>query len=86
MRGTARPTSSTTIGLLPGFKQMRMSVLSVQVGSLSAKPALTAFVPRRGRLGVFCPSAAGSTFPVRTLQKTQLVFPLVASGKSRGER
>lgn len=46
MHGMARHTSSTTIGLLPDFKQMRMSVRSVQVGSLTAKPALTAFLPQ----------------------------------------
>ena len=46
MRGMVRRTSSTTIGLLPDFKQMRMSVRSVQVGSPTAKLALSVFLPQ----------------------------------------
>lgn len=46
VRGMARRTSSTTIAPWPDSKQMRMSVPSVQVGSLTAKPSLTAFSPQ----------------------------------------
>lgn len=42
MHGMVRHTSLTTVGPLPDFKQMRMSVHSVQVRSLTAKAALTA--------------------------------------------
>lgn len=51
MHGMVRRTSSTTIGLLPDFKQMRMSVRSVQVGSRTAKPALAAFLSQ----SYYCP-------------------------------
>lgn len=39
-----------------------------------------------GRPGILCLSAVGNNFPMCILQKAQIVFPLVASGKSRGER
>lgn len=91
MHGMVRHTSSITIGLLPDFKQMRMSARSVQVGSLTAKPVLTAFLPQsyyspQGDLESFVCLQWEVISLCVLLQKTQQVFPLVASGKSWGER
>lgn len=92
VRGTARRTSSTTIGLWPDSKQTRMSVPSVQVGSLTAKPALTAFPPQSYYSHLedpeffVCLQWGQADISLCILHKAQLVFPLVASGKSNGER
>lgn len=90
VHGMVRRTSLTTIELLPDFKQMRMSVRSVQVRILVAKTALTAFLHQSywwplGNLRSFV--CWQSSFPrVCILHEALLVFHLVGSGKIRGEQ
>lgn len=43
-------------------------------------------LPPSGRPRILCLPAVGNNFPMCILQKALLVFPLVASGKSKGER